>query len=165
MCNDNLAPDVQTLEFALQRRNHYPADKYCGKQLVIRWIAACVAWRFWLGALCNKGGRGQRNCEEIGAVRGFATHGPGSTKPPCYAGYWIEIYGIDSNIHCDPFNNWALETRIASSSSQRKNSPKIVLAISITDEPGSSSSAVFWFFTVCVPNVVLWVSCMLVSLV
>ena len=28
---------------------------------------ACVAWRFWLGALSNKGGRGQRNCEEIGA--------------------------------------------------------------------------------------------------
>ena len=29
---------------------------------------ACVAWRFWLGALSNKGGRGQRNREEIGAV-------------------------------------------------------------------------------------------------
>ena len=28
---------------------------------------ACVAWRFWLGALSNKGGRGQRNREEIGA--------------------------------------------------------------------------------------------------
>ena len=27
---------------------------------------ACVAWRFWLGALSNKGGRGQRNREEIG---------------------------------------------------------------------------------------------------
>ena len=27
---------------------------------------ACVAWRFWLGAL--KGGRGQRNREEIGAA-------------------------------------------------------------------------------------------------
>ena len=24
-------------------------------------------WRFWLGALSNKGGRGQRNREEIGA--------------------------------------------------------------------------------------------------
>ena len=37
---------------------------------------ACVAWRFWLGALSNKGGRGQRNREEIGAgatfSRGFA---------------------------------------------------------------------------------------------
>ena len=30
-------------------------------------IIACVAWRFWLGALSNKGGRGQRNREEIGA--------------------------------------------------------------------------------------------------
>ena len=29
---------------------------------------ACVAWRFWLGALSNKGGRGQRNREEIGAA-------------------------------------------------------------------------------------------------
>ena len=37
---------------------------------------ACVAWRFWLGELSNKGGRGQRNREEIGAgatfSRGFA---------------------------------------------------------------------------------------------
>ena len=28
---------------------------------------ACVAWRFWSGALSNMGGRGQRNREEIGA--------------------------------------------------------------------------------------------------
>ena len=28
---------------------------------------ACVAWRFWLDALSNKGGREQRNREEIGA--------------------------------------------------------------------------------------------------
>ena len=28
---------------------------------------AYVAWRFWLGALSNKGRRGQRNREEIGA--------------------------------------------------------------------------------------------------
>ena len=28
---------------------------------------ACVGWRFWSGALSNKGGRGQRNREEIGA--------------------------------------------------------------------------------------------------
>ena len=26
---------------------------------------ACVAWRFWLGALSNKGGRGEGNREEI----------------------------------------------------------------------------------------------------
>ena len=61
---------------------------------------ACVAWRFWLGALSNKGGRGQRNREEIGAeasfplvlarfareFRGYAAPAPGSAKPPCYAG-------------------------------------------------------------------------------
>ena len=41
---------------------------------------ACVAWRFWLGALSNKGGRRQRNREEIGAgatsreFRGLATY-------------------------------------------------------------------------------------------
>ena len=53
---------------------------------------ACVAWRFWL--LSNKGGRGQKNREEIGAgatgfsfSRGFAARAPASTKPPCYAGY------------------------------------------------------------------------------
>ena len=28
---------------------------------------ACVVWRFWLGVQSNKGGRGQRNREEIGA--------------------------------------------------------------------------------------------------
>ena len=74
-------------------------------------LLACVAWRFWLGALSNKGGRGQRNREEIGAegesgqavfiflaasllvlarfareFRGYACPAPGSTKPPCYAG-------------------------------------------------------------------------------
>ena len=32
-----------------------------------RGLLACVAWRFWLGALSNKGGRGQRNREEIEA--------------------------------------------------------------------------------------------------
>ena len=31
------------------------------------WSLACVIWRFWLGGLSNKGGRGQRNREEIGA--------------------------------------------------------------------------------------------------
>ena len=62
---------------------------------------ACVAWRFWLGALSNKGRRGQRNHEEIflaalpsvlarfaSEFRSFPTRAPGSTKPPCYAGYW-----------------------------------------------------------------------------
>ena len=34
---------------------------------------ACVAWRFWLGVLSNKGGRGQRNREEIGAGATWAT--------------------------------------------------------------------------------------------
>ena len=70
---------------------------------------ACVAWRFWLGALRNKGGRGQRNREEVfiflaasalvlarfaPEFRGYAapSPAPGSTKPPCYAGY------ADSNL-------------------------------------------------------------------
>ena len=34
---------------------------------------ACVAWRFWLGELSNKGGRGQRNREEIGAEATWTT--------------------------------------------------------------------------------------------
>ena len=43
---------------------------------------ACVAWRFWLGALINKGGRGQKNREEIGA---------GATeKPPARTGGFFE---------------------------------------------------------------------------
>ena len=50
--------------------------------MIFKWVRngkmlACVAWRFWLGALSNKGGRGQRNREEIGVEatyfsRGFA---------------------------------------------------------------------------------------------
>ena len=33
---------------------------------------ACLAWRFWLGALNIKGGRRQRNREEIGRIGSFA---------------------------------------------------------------------------------------------
>ena len=35
--------------------------------ILVQQPLACVAWRFWLGALSNKGGRGQTNREEIGA--------------------------------------------------------------------------------------------------
>ena len=45
-----------------------------------REMIACAASRFWLGALTNKGGRGQGNREEIGATRGFrgfAARAPG----------------------------------------------------------------------------------------
>ena len=59
---------------------------------------ACVAWRFWLGALSNKGGREQRNREEIGAEATRALRARISLlrrscaqldkKPPCYAGYF-----------------------------------------------------------------------------
>ena len=61
---------------------------------------ACVAWRFWLGALNNKGGRGQRKREEIeaGATWKIFTARSSAflrlrrsfvlqTKAPCYAGY------------------------------------------------------------------------------
>ena len=40
-------------------------------RVVSNLMLACVAWRFWLGALSNKGGRGQRNCEETGAEATF----------------------------------------------------------------------------------------------
>ena len=43
---------------------------------------ACVAWRFWLGALSNKGRRGQRNREEIG--------GEQLEKPPARTGGFFE---------------------------------------------------------------------------
>ena len=33
-----LAPVVQTLDSAIHRINHYPADKYYGNQYAIRWI-------------------------------------------------------------------------------------------------------------------------------
>ena len=42
---------------------------------------ACVAWRFWLGALTNKGGRGQRNREEIGAGATYFLAGSPLVRP------------------------------------------------------------------------------------
>ena len=57
---------------------------------------ACVAWRFWLGELSDKGRRGQRNrfaarsrALRARIFRGYAAPAPGSTKPPCYAGYCL----------------------------------------------------------------------------
>ena len=42
-------------------------QRHCfDRKITLRYIA-CVAWRFWLGALSNKGGRGQKNREEIEA--------------------------------------------------------------------------------------------------
>ena len=43
------------------------ANKWVSAKKEANRAVACVAWRFWLGALSNKGGRGQRNREEIGA--------------------------------------------------------------------------------------------------
>ena len=50
------------------------------------WLpVACVAWRFWLGALSNKGRREQRNREEIGPARtgGFFE----SVRTPAYGSF------------------------------------------------------------------------------
>ena len=55
-------------------------------------MVACIAWRFWLGALSNKAyksRRGQRNHEEIGALLVRPARQK-HTKQPCYAVY---IYG------------------------------------------------------------------------
>ena len=54
--------DVSDSEFKMPRRRRQREHATEAKGLV-----ACVAWRFWLGALSNKGGRGQRNREETGA--------------------------------------------------------------------------------------------------
>ena len=50
-----------SLRLIQTRQNKTPADCF---------LIACVAWRFWLGAL-NKGGRGQRNCENRHATLVF----------------------------------------------------------------------------------------------
>ena len=54
-----------TLPANVQFQSQYSAPPDQNSQLVK--LLACVAWRFWLGAQSNKGGRGQRNREEIGA--------------------------------------------------------------------------------------------------
>ena len=61
-------------------------------------MVACIAWRFWLGALSNKAYKsrqGQRNPEEIGALLVRPARQK-HTKPPCYAGYiygGLQLYG------------------------------------------------------------------------
>ena len=49
------------------------------KQYITDLKLACVAWRFRLGALNNKGGRGQRNREEIGTRLGREQRAPDKT--------------------------------------------------------------------------------------
>ena len=83
-------------------------------------FVACVAWRFWL--LSNKGGRGQKNREEIGAgATGFYFFSRASranfagarldkttilTKPPCYAGYSFRYTRLrDRFIFCPERNS------------------------------------------------------------
>ena len=63
---------------------------------------ACVAWRFSLGALSNKGGQGQRNREETGA---------GATwKTACMDGglFWVSPYAsvriVPIGSECSPIN-------------------------------------------------------------
>ena len=56
---------------------------------------ACVAWRFWLGALSNKGGRGQRNREKTEKTRGDrATVRKFSTGRPWFSS------SNSSNVRC-----------------------------------------------------------------
>ena len=52
----------------------------------IYYMVACVAWRFWLGALNNKGGRGQRNREEIGARATYSSRGFAG-RCPCFCSF------------------------------------------------------------------------------
>ena len=49
---------------------------------------ACVAWRFWL--LGNKGGRGQKNREEIGAgpIQASSGHSDSANRP----GYEADLF-------------------------------------------------------------------------
>ena len=58
------------------------SDINTNMQYVFSLLLACVAWRFWL--LSNKGGRGQKNREEIGAG---ATEKPPAT---CKDGVFFE---------------------------------------------------------------------------
>ena len=58
---------------------------------------ACVAWRFWLGALSNKGGREQRNREEIGAGAVFIFFAASPLVRPAR-----------QNRHATQASNWSL---------------------------------------------------------
>ena len=87
-------PRWRGLAWQAQRSSAWPWEAWQSKRLMTGFVLktstklACVAWRFWL--LSNKGGRGQKNREEIS--RGFVA-APGSTKPPCYTGYHQTCFG------------------------------------------------------------------------
>ena len=59
--------DVTSLLFAMRTSTVATALKKYLTMIISTHFLACVAWRFWLGALSNKGVQGQRNREEIGA--------------------------------------------------------------------------------------------------
>ena len=62
-----LVCERQTFLLAHRRRGTVHEEELRRPIIASDRILACVAWRFWLGALSNKGRRGQRNREEIGA--------------------------------------------------------------------------------------------------
>ena len=66
---------------------------------------ACAAWRFWLGALNNKGGRGQRIHEEIGAG---ATWKTACTDRGAFLS-WSVRQRMD---HCDWFRMFTRQSNI-----------------------------------------------------
>ena len=124
-------------------------------------VIACVAWRFWLGALSNKGGRGQRNREEIGAgateekneVKGAAVknpsnpgrrffffsrlrrssaRAPGSSKPPCYAGYWSQGLANETrNPKCESRHSPSLARNANENPSSEKSRPLATSSLAV----------------------------------
>ena len=74
LCYTHLSGDCSFFSCLREYRNYNPAVFMSYK--VASLSVACVAWRFWLGALNNKGGWGQRNCKEIGAGTAWTTASP-----------------------------------------------------------------------------------------
>ena len=102
---------------------------------------ACVAWRFWLGALSNKGGRGQRNREEIGAGAIW--------KTACTDGglFWVDPYAsvriVSIGSECLPVNQifWYLPWK--SFKGLKKSSPQNKIKISKKRWPERRRSWIF----------------------
>ena len=102
---------------------------------------ACVAWRFWLGALSNiggrSGGRGQRNREEIGAgatknrLQGRGPFLSRSVGLHTDRSNWIRMFARQSNNWLSPMGEFQVTEQIISAKQNQNIKEALTGALSI----------------------------------
>ena len=66
------APTVTALHFTAVCCQNSLCVMYMNMNPDARQMIACVAWRFWLSALTNKGGEGRETARRLGQLAAFA---------------------------------------------------------------------------------------------